>query len=96
MELLVEICDSPYRYDLLLLKQDEISREDLRTKRRKIGRKLKRLDSYLLHYLVKEFQLSRVYRVAFLKTFYEVANANDRLLKFVLLPTRKDLIDYNW
>lgn len=95
MELFVEVCDSPYKYDFLLLKPDEIIRSLSKIERHKIGKKSKHVDAYFMHYLVKEFCLSQIYRIGFLNTFYEIVNGN-YLLKFILLPTQKDLIDYNW
>lgn len=96
MELVIEVCDSPYKYDFLLLKPEEITRNSAENKRHKNRKKLKRLDSYLLHYLVKEFCLSQIYRIHFLNTFYEIVSDDVNFLKFILLPTQKDLIDYNW
>lgn len=96
MELLVEICDNPYKYDFLLLKPEALTRNITKSKKCKSRRKLKQLDSYLLHYMVKELQLSQIYRIGFLTTFYSIVKSDFKFLKLILLPTQKDLIDYNW
>lgn len=96
MELMVEVCNGVYKYDFLLLNPDELTRNFTNPKSSKMRKKRKRLDSYLLHYMIKEFYLSEVYRATFLKTFNQLVNGNCDYLKFVLLPTQKDLIDYNW
>lgn len=96
MELVIEICDNPYKYDFLLLRPEEITRDIQEINENKSRKKLKRLDSYFLHYMVKELKLSQVYRTGFLKTFYEIVHDKPSCLKLVLLPTQKDLIDYNW
>lgn len=92
MELFVEIRDSPYKYDYLTLKPEQLIRNSRKVTKRK--RKKQFVDSYLLHYLVKEFDVSPSYRTSFLKAFFEHSGAD--FLKFVLLPTKEDLIDYNW
>lgn len=97
MELMIEICDTRYKYDFLLLKPDALSRNTCQTTKNKSCKKLKHLDAYLLHYMVKEFTLSQVYRISFLKMFYESTNVTAlKFLRVVLLTTQKDLIDYNW
>jgi hypothetical protein len=48
------------------------------------------LDCIFYHYLSREFRISPTFRRNFSKT------QRSRRFKFILLPTRYDLIDYKW
>lgn len=52
------------------------------------------VDSVFVHYLMKELFLSDLYRTHFIQNFTKKHKIE--LLKLYLLPTKYNLIDYNW
>lgn len=96
-QLCIEVCDNFYKYDVFLLKENAVIKkphaEITRTRRTFKRRKVKYVDCAFLHYLAKEFFMSDVYRISFLRFYTDTIGY---ILKFVLTPTKVDLIDYKW
>lgn len=100
-QLYVQIRDKSYDYDHFLLAED--NNGILRSRKKEIRelkckskqRGIKCVDSMLLYYVVKELSLSEIYKTSFLNFYINIAEQL-YCVKFVLLPTNRDLMDYRW
>lgn len=107
MEVVVKVkeCFCGYKYDKFNL-QTSIKRynvakdnSDINTPHhRKTKKKIRvYLDGILVHYLVRELKLCCVYRNRFFRKMLKSHLKNhNRTVEFVLLPPRKEIIDYEW
>lgn len=99
--LYVLVSDNLYHYDHFLLTEDNNGifrnrRKEIRElKCRSKQRGIKCVDSMLLYYVAKELSLSEIYKTSFLNFYVNIAEQL-YCVKFVLLPTKRDLIDYRW
>lgn len=100
-QLFIQICRNAYNYDDFLLTEDDNGilrnqRKEIRELKCKSKRRgIKCVDGMLLYYVVKELSLSEIYKRSFLNFYVNVAQQLYRV-KFVLLTTKRDLIDYRW
>lgn len=83
----IKISDNSYIYGNFLI--SEFSVEEKVARSFLFRRKIIKLDSVFVHYLVKELNLCDFYRKCFITKW-------TNSLKIVLKPTQCDLIDYLW
>ncbi|CAH0549279.1 unnamed protein product [Brassicogethes aeneus] len=88
----VKISDKTYTYGEYLLKKHGIEKNIVENN---INYKEYCLDGVFVHYLIKELFLSDFYRVNFILYNLKCDKFVGGVI-FLLIPTKYDLIDYNW